>query len=272
MILHTNTGGLGDELMLTAWVRGYKRACPDEMIRLGNHRREVWRLNPWINKGNHDNGLVLNPLGECCVPGLNHFPRGYARDHGFELTDPTPEIFLAPHELDVAWWPADGRPVAAIDPGCGWASREWPGSRWQDVASSLLDAGWIVLELGVTSKVRAEERPRLPHTWSFVDRHSVRQTASVLAQCDVLLGHDSGLMHLAAAVGTPQVALFGPVHSRYRAYATTEALDAPCNPRCSARPGPACALTATGRSQCLTEVTPAQVLAAVDRARARRVR
>ena len=48
------------------------------------------------------------------------------------------------------------------------------------------------------------------HLIDLVGRLTVKQTASVLGRCDLFVGNDSGPMHLAAAVGTPVVAAFGP--------------------------------------------------------------
>ena len=45
---------------------------------------------------------------------------------------------------------------------------------------------------------------------SFLDQLTLRQTAAVLAAAGAVVGNDSGLSHIAAAVGTPTVMLFGP--------------------------------------------------------------
>ena len=44
----------------------------------------------------------------------------------------------------------------------------------------------------------------------IVQNLHLRRVAALLSQCELYVGNDSGLMHLAAAVGTPVVILFGP--------------------------------------------------------------
>jgi ADP-heptose:LPS heptosyltransferase len=46
----------------------------------------------------------------------------------------------------------------------------------------------------------------------FVGKFSIRQTAALVAQCQVMVGGDTGLMHLASAVGVPVCAIFGPTN------------------------------------------------------------
>jgi ADP-heptose:LPS heptosyltransferase len=49
-----------------------------------------------------------------------------------------------------------------------------------------------------------------PHVRSFAGKLSLRQTAELMAGAGVVIGNDSGLAHIAAAVGTPTVMIFGP--------------------------------------------------------------
>ena len=62
----------------------------------------------------------------------------------------------------------------------------------------------------------------LPRAIDAGGRFSLTQTAAMLARCALYVGNDSGLMHLAAAAGTPTLGLFGP--SRASEYAPTGAL------------------------------------------------
>lgn len=57
----------------------------------------------------------------------------------------------------------------------------------------------------------------------LVGRLSLLETAACLKQCQVFVGNDSGLMHMAAAVGTPSIGLFGPSDDRmYAPYCPPE--------------------------------------------------
>lgn len=256
--------GLGDELMLTALVREHKLAAPDEMIQVQTKRKFLWQGNPRLNKGNRENGETLDPV-EAVKPDLSKFPRGIARRLGFEMKDMTAEIFLSAAEKAVEYWPGGTRPVAAIDPSAGWTSRAWAPERWQDVASTLLDQGWDVLELGQAATPKG--LCRIPCSWSFLNVHQVRETAAVLRRCDLYLGNDSGLFHLAGAVGTPQIALFGPQRAAARANRFTVPLE-PAE-ACPASCGRACTKSEDGHPVCLDEFRPAAVVDAADRAMAR---
>ena len=62
----------------------------------------------------------------------------------------------------------------------------------------------------------------LPEAIDLVGRLSLPEVAACLARCALFVGNDSGLMHLAAAAGTPTLGLFGP---------TSAAEYAPAGPR-----------------------------------------
>ena len=95
---------------------------------------------------------------------------------------------------------------------------------------------------------------------------TVPQLAALAAQFDLLLCHDSGPMHIAAAVGTPLVALFGsqnatiwrPLGARQTVLQTT----LPCTCLGSAAPGP-CEPDNSYRSYCVRKLTEDQVFTAI---------
>ena len=102
-------------------------------------------------------------------------------------------------------------------------------------------------------------------TGSFVNlagKTTLRELASVLAACDLLISGDSGPMHLAVAVGTPVVALFGATHpARHGPYGT----------RNTVLHNPVPGLAAAGRrpteaegAACMARITPANVLDSVE--------
>ena len=90
---------------------------------------------------------------------------------------------------------------------------------------------------------------------------SLRELASVLAACDVLVSGDSGPMHLAVAVGTPTIALFGATnparHGPYGARNTVLHAPLPGLPTPGKRP------TEAEGAACMARITPEMVLDAV---------
>ncbi len=119
----------------------------------------------------------------------------------------------------------DRAPVA-IHPGSGSPRKNWPLTAWAELGHRILAAEptrRIVLVGGEADRASLQT---LHTTW--VERVLVAQDlplphlAAVLEKCAVFLGHDSGISHLAAAVGTPCILLFGP---------TDPAVWAPANPQ-----------------------------------------
>jgi len=106
----------------------------------------------------------------------------------------------------------DGRPLFAIHPGAGGAAKLWLPERWVAVADALHMAGDVVLTAGpgegdlvAAIAGRMERRPLL-----LAGEATLGQLAALYARCVLVLGVDSGPLHLAAASGTATIALFGP--------------------------------------------------------------
>lgn len=258
-------GGLGDVLAATAAVREVKRQHPAELIVVEGDKAGVFAHSPRVNWGNGPNrwGDVAPELN--LDLGLGSMPHSFARQLGFELTDDTPEIFLTDAERAAAPTVAEPGRTLALDPWAFWAARRWPYARFVELTARLRADGWRVLELGRRTRAAEERRAPLAVDETYFNRLTVRQTAALLERCALFVGNDSGMMHLAAAVGTPQVAVFGPVPWYARAYYTTTPVFAyagcgdKCFVRCVRRPG--------GADQpvhsCLADVSVARVADAV---------
>ncbi|QQS33106.1 MAG: glycosyltransferase family 9 protein [Acidobacteriota bacterium] len=108
----------------------------------------------------------------------------------------------------------DGRRLIGISPGSKWPSKVWPIDRYIAVLQRLVaDENVFPVITGGPDDRHAGEL--------IVDRCgigavaagslSVRETAALLGRCEMFLGNDSGPMHLAAAMGTPCVAIFAAI-------------------------------------------------------------
>ena len=109
-------------------------------------------------------------------------------------------------------WPDEGRWRVALQPGAQYGpAKRWPADRFAQAAGRLIDAGATVAVVGGPSdrEVADEVLGAEGRALDFVGRTSVGSLAAVLEGADVLITNDTGPMHLAAAVGTPTVALFG---------------------------------------------------------------
>ena len=213
-------GGLGDEVHATATVREYKRARPQEVVRVFQPSRpKVWLHNPWLNWGETESaapgeraGRLLLRMDTADEKG-QRFVQGqpvhrHAQQLGFQAIEDQPEIWLTPEELAVDYIPEGRRErTIAFDVGAGWESKRWPVERWRTVIGALRDEGFDVV--GIGSRDLCAGEGGIPLTRNFFGQTDERELAVLLSQCALFLGHDSGPMHVAAAVGTPQVIIFG---------------------------------------------------------------
>lgn len=131
-------------------------------------------------------------------------------------TEPELRIGAVDHAHAREWLAQSGveaERLAAVSPVASSSLKRWPAERLAAIADRLADRGYRVLVLQGPQEacgravVQAMRRPDAAVT---VDRVCLRTTAALLARCDVFVGNDTGLMHMAAAVGTPVFAVFGP--------------------------------------------------------------
>ncbi|HEV8255117.1 MAG TPA: glycosyltransferase family 9 protein [Vicinamibacteria bacterium] len=105
------------------------------------------------------------------------------------------------------------RPLIGIHASGGRPIKQWPLERWAAVGARLQeDFGASVVLTGSEADRPLSERLRraLRHAVDLAGRLSMRQTMAVIAELDLFLSPDTGPMHLACAVGTPSVSVFGP--------------------------------------------------------------
>jgi heptosyltransferase-2 len=111
--------------------------------------------------------------------------------------------------------PAAGAPRAnrlALHPGSGSEKKNWPEARWSELLSRLAreTAAEFLLVGGEAERGRLERLAgRLPSDRLTLARNRpLVELAEALQQCAGFLGHDSGITHLAAALGLPCVVLW----------------------------------------------------------------
>jgi heptosyltransferase III len=123
-----------------------------------------------------------------------------------------PRVRLAAGPAERAWAAAwlDVRAIAAgpvvLHPGAGAPAKVWPGMA--ALGRRLVARGLPVVAVTGPAEAAAE----IPGAHAARDL-TLRQLVALLERAAVFVGHDSGLTHLAAAVGGPTVALFGPTDS-----------------------------------------------------------
>ncbi len=159
-----------------------------------------------------------------------------------------------------------------VHPGSRSPQRVWPPERFAEVCDRLQDTlgAQVFVTAGpgeqpLVEQIRAQARSHLVVLPSPTD---VGKLAALLAQFDVFLCHDSGPMHVAAAVGTPVVALFGsqnatiwqPLGARHTVLQTR----LPCDCIGPAAPAP-CVRGDSYRSYCVRKIAADEVFTALTR-------
>ena len=140
---------------------------------------------------------------------------------------PSPRLWItAEHEADAVQLVPGGGPVLALAPTANWAGKIWPAENFIAVAERLTAPGGILPNARIAIFGATDERtiaqPIIDaiapgRCIDLVGETRLLTAAAALGRCDLFVGNDSGLMHMAAAMGTPTLGLFGP--SRTETYA-----------------------------------------------------
>jgi lipopolysaccharide heptosyltransferase II len=182
----------------------------------------------------------------------------------FEWLPPRPGIQAQlppnPAAEAVAW--------VAVIPGARWANKRWPIEHYalalNRVAQSHPAARFVILGGPGDAEMARQLAAAVPErTCNTVGGTTLPQMVEWVRRCSLVLTNDTGPMHVAAALGRPVVALFGPTHpARTGPYRQLDAVlrvpmaCAPCmRPRCR-NPEPVA---------CLRQLPPAQVAEVVRR-------
>ncbi|MFU8856521.1 MAG: glycosyltransferase family 9 protein [Deferrisomatales bacterium] len=200
---------------------------------------------------------AMKPLG---VRPLRRAPRMYPGDA---------ERSRARWLLSQAGW-REGEPVVVLAPAARWSAKAWPEGHWRELVRNLGGPEGRVFPVlvgstedrGLCARILDGERGA-----NLAGTTGVLETAAVLEEARALVTNDSAPLHLAGAVGTPAVALFGPTVRGFGFYplgprdvVLEQAL--PCRP-CSVHGGERCR---EGHHRCLMEIEPGAVSEAVVRA------
>lgn len=141
---------------------------------------------------------VVRPVPEERQSIVQHHLRAVGADAKQAMSN-SPELRLSTTDVHT------GDPRVAIAPGSGSSRKNWPLDRFAAVASTLREQATIVWFLGPAEK---ELRPPTEPADLILRDQPIVATAEALSVCSLLLGNDSGITHMAAALSVPVVALF----------------------------------------------------------------
>lgn len=193
----------GDRSAFLSWVSG----AP---VRIGFNDEHRWRGKYYTQ--------VVQP-----VPGVQHrIDRDLAalKPLNIQASSKDPQLQLTPEEMSSADQLLDqlavqrSQPIVILQPGARYWFKAWPPERFAELADQLTTQyGSQVLiggsnqDIDVAQQIfqTAKSKPII-----MAGRTTIKQFAAIAKKSALFVGSDSGAMHIASAVGTPVVALFGP--------------------------------------------------------------
>ena len=196
--------------------------------------------------------------------------------HGVDTTDARPRLGLTEEEDTAAHrFLADAgitseRLLIGIHPGGNWEYKLWDGENYALVANALCKEQNIAILLfaGPNERERqAQVAKMMDAPPILVQTEDLRHLAALISACDVYIGNDTGPMHIASAVDTPVVALFGSTnHIRSGPYGekhrvVQSGIELGCNPCHPGRNPGGCG---AGSCEVIAGITVEQVLAAAE--------
>lgn len=174
------------------------------------------------------------------------------------------DFTLPPAPVDAAW--AEGLvtglrsergPVVVMSPAARWTTKCWPAAHYAELSDTLVRRRRATVvfvgSAGDRATVRRIRHMTAERSMDLAGQTTLRRLAALLARADLMVSNDTGPMHLAAAVGCPVLAFFGPtspVRTGPYAGATRSVVlssRTPCAP---------CYRKECHRRQCLQDITP----------------
>ncbi|MCK5118432.1 MAG: glycosyltransferase family 9 protein [Candidatus Latescibacteria bacterium] len=201
-------------------------------------------------------GSALSPLG---------IEKGTDRPRLFLEDDLTSKV---ERELE-GWGIREEDEVVGVHPGAKWDAKRWEVKGFVRVCDQILESGRKCLLLGDEEDLPFVQEivSRMRHVPTLlVGELELCELAAVIRRCKLLVCNDSGPMHIATAVDTPVVAIFGPTHPRLGfapmgAHDVVLTANRPCSP-CSLHGEKACKYARRG---CMEEISPDRVIAEIVR-------
>jgi ADP-heptose:LPS heptosyltransferase len=239
-VLFERQGALGDIICTFPAVLQLKKRHPKAAFVYSCHRDfvhlpEMGAITKHVTTASFDKGTVWSFFFE----EIYHFRYGdeidgcvstrtiieeFCVQHGVAVTDEHPHLKINPQALSrvrslLLDYPLSVGPLVFFHLGPSWPVREWAHACWIDLARALESQGFSnIILLGVDKHVELGTVPgfTVPGVVSLVNRLTVEETAALVSIGGLLVGIDSGLLHLAASTDTPAVGIFGATSPEFR--------------------------------------------------------
>jgi heptosyltransferase-3 len=197
----------GDRSAFLSWISGAS-------VRIGFNDEHRWRGRCYTQ--------VIQP-----VPGVRH-----RIERDLETLKPMSiqagskdlQLWLTPEEANSADQLLDqlgvqpSKSIVMLQPGARYWFKAWPPERFAELADRLtsqygcqvlIGGSWQDIDLAEQIRQMAQSKPII-----MAGRTTIKQFVAIAKKSALFIGGDSGAMHMASAVGTPVVALFGPSNPR----------------------------------------------------------
>jgi len=160
--------------------------------------------------------------------------------------------------------------IVTISPGASWFTKQYPAEYYKALIKMIVERYDVHIVL-IGTEDEKELTFELAKTadnniTDLGGRTSLMETAVIIDRSDVFISGDCGPMHMAAALGKPQIALFGPTHpilgfSPINDNAVVLSVDAECSP-CSLHGQQQCPF---GHFNCMKEIRPERVFSEITK-------
>jgi ADP-heptose:LPS heptosyltransferase len=234
--------GLGDTILMLGVIRGIAEANPDAFVRaVVVEGREQWVKLGWPNVVTIDKSLKASePLhnevwpqrheslgGDKIAMGLGLTRQGlWAKDAGVKAIKPDYWISKQTRE-----WAFDthkrlfgNKLVVWISPWACARERTWPLRRWQELVDRLNASGYAVAGIHAAKELFLDGV-----TWFEDYAFPAERTAAMFELAALVIGNDSGMMHLAGFTNAPALAICGPTKGEviFGDYPSVEVVNSP---------------------------------------------
>ena len=199
--------------LIISFLHDPKRVWANNLKRISSARLLQGCSRPSEKGKLHASEVLLSVLEEVGVSGMDSLP-----------------------QIDVEAADTD-RYVLAVHPGSGSESKNWPEAKWSQFLSQWLEgnSGRVLVVGGEAEagKLIRIKRAIDPARVDFLENESLPELAEMLKSSQIFVGHDSGVSHLAAALGVQSVILWGatnrvvwgPQHHHVRFIQADETMD-----------------------------------------------
>lgn len=244
ILLKTGNWGRGDEILMSAIGREWKRQDPSVQLFVQTSKTdELFLHNPHISPAylaeNFSQEITLHP--ELIVSDIHSTLRlAEALPIQVKMQNLRPEVYLTNAEKQWAnqqLQEFEGKKILAVCGHTGHLNRSYPAHLMRQLVDLLNIAGFVTISIG---KIQVQYPSMDNVTKSFENRTSLREVVTLLSKCSAYVGVSTCFIAFSAAVNITQIVIFRKaIEPRFSSYADTFPVtaDMPCDSRCGSAGG-----------------------------------